>query len=102
MRGSAGSAAAPAARWRNLRRGSFMVPPVACSAESLLTLLPLLRLVDDLVSRASEARPGPRSPRHISFLGSWVPALTRAWDHVATRQAGRSLGRDTRPSSKQR
>src|SRR5262245_33553402 len=33
MRDTAGSAAAPAARWRNLRRGSFIVPPVASSAK---------------------------------------------------------------------
>src|SRR5262245_57163092 len=69
MRGSAGSAAAPAARWRNLRRGSFIVPPVACSAESLLTLLPLHRLVDDLVSRASGERPGTQaSTAHLISL----------------------------------
>src|SRR5262245_13223595 len=93
MRGSAGSAAAPAARWRNLRRGSFIVPPVACSAESLLTLLPLHRLVDDLVSRASERDPDPGAHGTSHFLapGSRL-SLARGITSQRLKRGARSAG----------
>src|SRR5215470_659264 len=94
MRGSAGSAAAPAARWRNLRRGSCIVPPVACSAESLLTLLPLHRLVDDLVSRASGARPGTQestAPSHFLAPGP-RHSLARETTSQRVKRGARSAG----------
>src|ERR1700686_434514 len=67
MRAAAGSAAAPAARYRNRRRGSFMMFPQRRSKQTLLNWIStyLLKLAEQTIIRLVS---GPQElPRDVCF-----------------------------------